>query len=241
VILFSGGRKEIDPHVKQEHQELPTGKVLIRLFNEDGSPLREQHSYGNLEIGLMIEFQNGEKAGEFYFSKRRMCSRKTYESRRASYPDMPAADSVFFDGATPVLRAVATEKRTKSRSMKSQVRDSERATPRDTFCRELMGRGKMSDVAAWILSPKHTLGELSHRASRGLVSRLLSQGAIRILACEIDVEEDGLENTGHLVVELPREPAKRATVLKTIARIARKQGYEGDPDDGQNYAYVKLD
>jgi hypothetical protein len=47
--------------------------------------------------------------------------------------------------------------------------------------------------------------------------------------------------TGHLVVELPREPAKRATVLKTIARIARKQGYEGDPDDGQNYAYVKLD
>jgi hypothetical protein len=50
-----------------------------------------------------------------------------------------------------------------------------------------------------------------------------------------------LENTGHLVVELPTDPSARARILDTIDRIASKTGYRGDFDDGQRYCYVKLD
>jgi len=37
---------------------------VIRILNDDGSPRQEQHSYGALEIGLMIEFQGGRKVGD---------------------------------------------------------------------------------------------------------------------------------------------------------------------------------
>jgi len=214
---------------------------VIRILNDDGSPRQEQHSYGALEIGLMIEFQDGRKVGEFYFSKRRMCSRTTYEKRRAAYADMPAADAAVFDAGAPVLHAVTAEQRAKQKSAKDHVRDPQRAARLDAFCAELMRRGVTRDAVAWILSPQHTLGELSHRASRGLISRLAAQGCSAIMACQIDLDERGLGNTGHLVVELPQEPRKRVTVLRTLARLARARGYDCDLDDGQRYVYVKLD
>ena len=214
---------------------------MIRLLDEDGSPRQEQHSYGALEIGLMIEFQDGRKVGEFYFSKHRMCSRATYEKRRAAYPDMPAADAAVFDAGAGVHRAVTAERRAKQRSAKGHVRDPRRAARLDAFCAELMHRGVTRDAVAWILSPRHTLGELSHRASRGLISRLVAQGCITITACQIDIDGRGLGNTGHLVVELPQEPRKRVDVLKTLARLAGARGYDGAADDGQRYVYVKLD
>jgi hypothetical protein len=214
---------------------------VVRILNDDGSPRQEQHSYGALEIALTIEFQDGRKVGEFYFSKHRMCSRTTYEKRRVAYPDMPAADTAAFDAGAGVRHAVAAERRAKQKSAKDHVRDPRRAARLDAFCAELMRRGITRDAVAWILSPKHTLGELSHRASRELISRLVAQGCATITACQIDIDERGLGNTGHLVVELPQEPRKRVAVLKTLARLAGARGYDGDPDDGQRYVYVKLD
>src|SRR5262245_65792969 len=154
---------------------------------------------------------------------------------------MPAADAAGFDAGAPVLRAVTAEQRAKQKSAKDHLPDPRRGARLDAFCAELMRRGLARDAVAWILSPKHTLGELSHRASRGLISRLAAQGCTAIMACQIDVDERGLGNTGHLVVELPREARKRVTVLRTLARLAGARGYDGDPDDGQRYVYVKLD
>ena len=50
--------------MRQEREQLPSGKAVIRILNDDGSPRQEQHSYGALEIGLMIEFQGGRKVGD---------------------------------------------------------------------------------------------------------------------------------------------------------------------------------
>ncbi len=71
-------------------------------------------------------------------------------------------------------------------------------------------------------------------------STLARLGCLRIVACEIDDYGGGAENTGHLVVELPTGP-KRTAVFRKLAALARAQGFSGDPDDGQEFAYVKLD
>ena len=87
----------------------------------------------------------------------------------------------------------------------------------------------------------HTLGEKSSASSKRLVKELKALGCLRIIACEIDSYEDGLENTGHLVVELPTNALARTEILDTIDRLASKGGYRGDFDDGQRYCYIKLD
>jgi hypothetical protein len=44
-----------------------------------------------------------------------------------------------------------------------------------------------------------------------------------------------------MVVELPDEGDRRKAILREIGRVATAQGYSGDLDHGQQYAYVKLD
>jgi len=104
----------------------------------------------------------------------------------------------------------------------------------------LMQRGKCSEVINWIETKSHTLGELDWVRSRRLVKSLSSLGCLKIYACEIFSGDHG-ENTGHLVIELPRAELKRKKILKKVHGLAREQGYAGPFDDGQRYVYVKLD
>ncbi len=97
------------------------------------------------------------------------------------------------------------------------------------------------DAVQWVHFKGRTLGEMTPSASRNVVDKLLKLGAVAVHACKIDSYEDGTENTGHLVVELPNTQPARSALLKHIDRLARKQGHAGDLDDGQKYAYLKLD
>lgn len=227
--------------MRQEHERLPSGKTVVRQFDEEGLLLQEQHSYGLVDIGITMSFRGGTKIGEMYFSKRRVCSRQTYERQRAAYPDMPAPDPALSDHGAALLRAAAAQGRAERQAAAAHAPDPRQAAERDAFCTTLMNRAERADAVEWIKSPNHTLGEMSHRASRTLVSRLLAQGCARIFACEIQAYEGGGANTGHLVVELPQELERRAAVFRALARVAQEQGYARDPDDGQRYAYVKLD
>jgi hypothetical protein len=119
--------------------------------------------------------------------------------------------------------------------------DQEKADKLNRFCRQLMANGLCADARIWVQAQDHTLGEMDHEASRQLVERLTQVGAVQIFACEIDDYGEQGQNTGHLVVELSKEKASRSKLLEAVARLAEKLGFEGDPDDGQSYAYIKLD
>jgi hypothetical protein len=223
------------------HEELPSGKMIFRHFGEDGSLVEESHQYGTLDIGIKYEFEGGVKVSETYFAKRRMVSRRTYEKARTAYNDMPAADNRLDDIGAEMLRAVARERRQRSLEAKRHRPDPDEARRLDAFCSAIMDKGKREDAVQWIQTRSHTLGERNWGGSKRLVNRLSALGCVRICACEVDVYEDGSENTGHLVVELPAEAAARSKILKAIDRLASESGYCGPADDGQRYAYVKLD
>jgi hypothetical protein len=223
------------------HEQLPSGKVIIRHFDGEGALVEETHAYGTLDVAIKYDFRAGTKVDESYFAKRRMVSRRTYEKARAAYEDMPVADASLEDSGAALLRAAATEQRERRLEAKRHQLDPDKARRLDAFCSSLLKKGKTEDAATWIGKKKHTLGEQNWGSSKRLVGRLVALGCVRIHACQIDVYEDGCENTGHLVIELPMEPEVRSKILKAIDRLASELGYSGDFDDGQRYAYVKLD
>jgi len=92
-----------------------------------------------------------------------------------------------------------------------------------------------------------TLGEFTAEASRRLVGGFTKVGAL-VFAVKVNQSIRGglhvdevRENTGHLVIQLPSEPERRAKVLKLGGRHARRLGFDPTEDCGQRLLYVKLD
>jgi len=56
----------------QEHEELPTGKSIMRQLDAKGRVVKENSCYGMLDIGITLEFNAGVKSGEMYFVKQRL-------------------------------------------------------------------------------------------------------------------------------------------------------------------------
>jgi hypothetical protein len=188
-----------------------------------------------------MEFANGVKVEEIYIVKKRLVSRASYEKARGKFPDMPVSDMSSEDTSGELLKDISRERRRDRKAAANHKPDQERAREIDAFCRTMMDRGEQADAVSWIELSQNTLGELSHAVSRRLVAKLLRLGCERIHACEIHFDDEGHGNTGHLVVELPRDADRRKAILRETDRLASTQGYSGDFDDGQRYAYVGLD
>ncbi len=212
----------------------------VSIDKRDGRGRTESYSYGTFDIALQVEYVDGKKVGESYYVKRKLVSRERYEKARTAYPRMPAADPSLDDWASKLLKDAAGERRAAPARQQPYVPNEKSARRLDAFCAQLVEKPGSKDAVAWIAQSTSTLGELSRRASRRLVSTLVERGAVRVFACEIDVER-GLENTGHLVVELPDDVSARRAILKIAARWARKLGFDPTPDDGQRMVYIKLD
>jgi hypothetical protein len=225
----------------EQSETYPSGMKLIRHLDDDGRIISELFGYGMLDFSLNRQFYPDGSIEETYFSKRRMISRARYEKLRANYPDMPAADTSLGDLGGELLELAKLEKAARKKTADVRQPDAAAAARTDAFCTQLMQRGRCEDASSWIAAKQHSLGELSSAESRRLVAKLLKQGCPSVYACEIQDEGDGCENTGHLVLELPADPDPRKKTFQQIDRIAAKQGYHADFDDGQRYAYLKLD
>jgi hypothetical protein len=178
---------------------LPSGKSVIKKFI--GNDLvEEMHSYMSMDImqiGIQIGYRDGVRISEIYFCKSKLVGRKTYEERRASYEDMPAANAAIEDESAVLRRMMAKEKREKRLLAKQHKLDPEAAHKNDAFCVQIMQKGITKNAVEWIRDKKHTLGEKDWSSSNRLISRLRSLDCIHIYVCEIDVYEQK-ENTGHL-------------------------------------------
>jgi hypothetical protein len=114
-----------------DHEQLPSGKLILRHFGVDGSLIDEQHTYGVLDIGIRFDFEAGVKVAEKYFSKRRLVSRRTYEKLRIAYPDMPLADNAAEDFGSLLLQGIRKEQRqNKSEAQRRLAESAESQFPR---------------------------------------------------------------------------------------------------------------
>ncbi len=85
------------------------------------------------------------------------------------------------------------------------------------------------------------LGEMeTNEESVAYVKRLYDAGAVEVIAVKID-EYDQDQNTGHLIVRLPEARYAREQVFALEREQAEAYGFDGSPDQGQTYIYLKLD
>jgi hypothetical protein len=225
----------------QRIENLPSGKTVIRDYADDGQLTKEMHAYGALDIACSMSFSGGTKVEELYFVKQRMVARTRYEKARLNFSDMPAADESIEDAGAELNELVRKERRRHLEASKLHKPDPKQAEESDAFCVGLMDEGECRDAITWINSESHTLGEFDHAKSCKLLERLTHCGCRQIFACQIDRYDDGLENTGHLVVELPKETTVRQETFREIDKLARSRGFCAPFDDGQSYAYIHLD
>jgi hypothetical protein len=114
-----------------EHAILPSGKIIIRQFGNDGLIQIESHNYGAIDIGISYTFRDGIKVEETYISKGRLVSRKSYEKVRVNYPDMPASDEAIEDWGKDLLRVLrAQQKQRKLEAERRLAESTESSYPR---------------------------------------------------------------------------------------------------------------
>jgi hypothetical protein len=85
------------------------------------------------------------------------------------------------------------------------------------------------------------LGEMdATEQSIAFVERIYALGARNVLAVKI-VKWGAGENSGDLLVELPRDRFIRSELFAFEEQFAQSVGLDGSSDHGQLYLYLKLD
>jgi hypothetical protein len=108
----------------------------------------------------------------------------------------------------------------------------------DQFCKGLLDRGEPRELREWLKEGPNTLGLLQTNAkSVTFVEKIYGFGAVKAFGVEID----GGDNTGKLVIELPKAASKRAPIFKLAAAIAEENGFDATKDTGQKYLFVMMD
>jgi len=229
-----------DPNVDQGYETMPSGKVVLKNFDDDGVLIKEQHSYGLLNIGISIRYHDGKIVDETYFHKKAMVGRKTYERARKRFPDMPAASAEVKDVGAQLLAAVKQEQKMYKAQRQTHRPDPISASKGDEFCQSIMKDGKSADGLRWIKDSHHTLGELSPDQSRSLVRKLDALGCRNISICKID-DYGYYENSDHIVAELPDNESIRAKIFEYQHKHAQTSGHDGDFDNGQKMIFFWFD
>ena len=122
----------------------------------------------------------------------------------------------------------------------------------DDLPQALLAHPTATEARAWFATADgvlRTLGESdSQDRSRQFVEDLYASGAVRVVATEIVrytreslVDVTHHENTGHLVVELPADPAQRKRLFRIQGKAARGLGFDPTKDSGQRYLFFMLD
>jgi hypothetical protein len=111
--------------------------------------------------------------------------------------------------------------------------------------KSILASGSAHEAMSWLKEPgvlERSLGECSsYEASVELVQDLYNIGAVKVWVFDIDGGPTEEQNSGRLIVELPKSSIERANLLAKCAEIGAKQGFDPEPDYGQRYTIIMLD
>jgi hypothetical protein len=103
---------------KSTREQCPSGKVILRDFDDGGVLVKESHSYGMLDVACLMEFAAGKKVRETYSVNRRMIGRARYEKALVDYPDMPKPDPTLQDADAELTQLMGKERRQRAAAQK---------------------------------------------------------------------------------------------------------------------------
>jgi hypothetical protein len=112
-----------------------------------------------------------------------------------------------------------------------------------------VGQPDAAEALAWLREAKvpddRTITGGDGKGWRGaqalaVVQELYDLGAVCVTAVEIAVrvERASQQDTSTLIMELPRDNAKRAMLFKWVAKFARKRSWDPEMDWGQDHLLI---
>jgi antitoxin component YwqK of YwqJK toxin-antitoxin module len=221
--------------------ELKDGSGVLRTWQLDRATsqwhlLSESNFVNGRRTGKQILHLGDGEGLERYWIKDKRVSRKRYFEAAAQdeslpqYPPEPAVRRPRFP-------------RVKRQSPPRKVSDD--------LPLELLAGPHVREARAWLeetSEPSRSLGAAesvpvyaSRPESLKFVKKLYRLGAVAVHAVEIDGAADEDQNSGKLVVQLPDDPEQRTKLLQVSNRMAKRLGFEPDPDTGQRYIFMMLD
>jgi hypothetical protein len=214
--------------------ELKKGTGVYGLWLQNGTLYAEMPYINGKVTGRQRVYCGEELLAESYWLENEEVSKKRYLAACQKNPDLPRYD----DSERPV-------KLPKLKRKSPKRDDAQFAVEVDELCTSLLRGAHVREALSWLTEvrqPSRSLGEMKgQNASLHLVKKLYALGAVAVHAVEIDEGADEDQNTGKLVVELPHSPEIRMGLLKFCGRLAKKQGFDPDPNVGQRYALLILD
>lgn len=212
--------------------EIRNGNGIQKAWHQDGSLAAELTLVGGAWTGRQrTYFPGGELIGETYWLNSKQVSKKKYLEACKKNPSLPR-----YDDEPQAKVDVTTRPKGPTAQNESEQEDS--------LTEQLVAAPGSREVLEWLQEgpATRTLGELATReASIELVKEVYDLGASKVMAVKIDRYPDGQENTGKLVICLPKEKVARKKLFAWAAEKAEKQGYDPEPDAGQKHLFVMLD
>ena len=236
---------------------------IVRHWAADGAPLGESEFvhgtgmfrswYDNGKIKGEIDERDGiphgrmrawDEAGDLivekYFVLGKAVSKKKYMKLAKSDPTLPKYQE---DGQ------LSWEERTKHliKAVKSDTSTLDSNGSDQAFLDQVLSEGKHAEALTWLKEDEsdqnlRTLGEgMSNTESIQFVEDLYSRGAEEVLAIQIEIEPEGFEYTGKLIVGLSDHVTKRRSLFEVCNRQAIEVGFSPEEDYGQKYLFIALD
>jgi hypothetical protein len=176
--------------------------------------------------------EEGDVISDTYWLKNEKVSRRRYIEACREDPSLPTYEDV----SSKSKRRVSSKKR-------PFTADEGKAI--DELATKLVAGPKVREASAWLKEsrrPSRSLGEArGQEESLRLVNKIYTLGALAVHSVEINGKPDEDQNSGRLVVELPRDARSRKRLLKLSGALAKEMGFDPDQDVGQRYVIVMLD
>lgn len=201
----------------------PNGLLMGETSLIDGKWTGRQRAY----------FEDGQLVAESFYLENEKVSRRRYLQACKADPRLPRYD----DDQRP----------RSSRAPKARAAETTKASAQeyDTLGLKLLAGSDVREALSWLeesREPSRTLGEeMGQDASIQVIKKLYAYGALAVHAVEIQGAPDDHQNTGRLVIELPRDSKSRGKLLRFCGALAKQRGFCPDRDVGQRYLLIMLD
>ena len=226
------------------------GTSTSKTWNAHGTLLGEVSYVDGRQMGRLVLYHpDGKVWLSEYYLKRGKTSRARYAAACLKDPTLPRYPEL--EEEMEKARAIAAVSEDKDAARRNLTLERARGvspapvTQADSELTARLLESRVAEALGWLVGSREdatrTLGEMATEDSIAFVENLYERGAERVLAVEIQScpgTED--ETTNTVLVQLPRAKAARRKLFSFEKRHAEAEGFDGEPDAGQAYLFLKL-
>ncbi len=216
--------------------EMENGTGITREWHENGELQSEIPFVNNQQHGPAKSWDQAGVQDEYitWFFEGRVVSKAKFEKLTKE------RDAIGRGELPPRLSGPALRKHRAAKAKSPDIISKKSLGKK--YAREFSLKGV--EALSWLYEGKpetRTLGEdWTPEDSIEFVERAYALGALSVIAFDIDTYDEVFQNTGNLAVVLPEGGPERVALFDLEREVADRSGFDGTPDSGQKWLWLRL-